>query len=153
MKRFVFRAQVALDLRLKQEDEAKRLVAIAQQKVLDARHALDAACRQLDEGIAKGRDADAAGDLVVGMWYRNWSIGQRQRIEQCRRVLKTQESLLDEARTLAVLARRKAKSLERFRDRAWQRHTCEEARQEQKQLDEHGALRFALGPGRGGTNT
>lgn len=153
MKRFIFRAQVALDLRLKQEDEAKRLVALAQMRASEARQTLEAECRKLDEGMARGRDAEAAGDLVVGTWRRNWSIGQKLRIDECRRVLQAREKLVDDARALALIARRKAKSLERFRDRAWQRHTREEAREEQKQLDEHGALRFALDPSKGGTNT
>lgn len=144
MKRFVFRAQPALDLRLKQEDDARRALAVAESLARDARASLEEAERLLTDMMRRGRDDDAAGDVTASIWYRNWLIGQKRRIAQCREALRQREQAVVEAVGHAQLARRKAKSLECFRDHSWQRYRREEAREEQKVLDELGGIRFVL---------
>jgi flagellar export protein FliJ len=145
MKRFVFRAQAALDLRRKQEDEAKRALAVAELQEREAQSALDAAQKGLDDMLQRAGQGHASDDLTAHIWRRNWVVGQRQLIDRCRMVLRERHAAVVEATRLAQLAGRKAKSLERFRDRAWRQHTREDAREEQKALDELGVIRFALG--------
>jgi flagellar export protein FliJ len=150
LKRFVFRAQVALDLRLKQDEEARRALAVAESLARDARASLEAAERLLNDMLQRGGDARAAEDVAASIWYRNWLVGQHQRIERCRLILREREQAVSDAVAHAQLARRKAKSLERFREHAWQRYTREERREEQKVLDELGGVRYVLARETGG---
>jgi flagellar export protein FliJ len=153
MKRFVFRVQAALDLRRKQEDEARRALALARADERQAEDALLRAGRALDDMLQRARTTEAAGDLASSIWHRHWITGQRQRIDRCRQLLVERQHAVAEAAGRAQLARRRAKSLERFKERAWQRHRRQEAREEQKLLDDLGAIRFAIErPRAGGHN-
>jgi flagellar export protein FliJ len=145
MKRFVFRAQAALDLRKMQEESALQALALAESRERDAESALDEAERLLVDMLQRGHAEDATGDLSARIWRRNWIAGQRQRIARCHEVVAQCRTAAADARGRAQLARRKSKSLERYKDRVWHTYTREEAREEQKVLDELGVTRFALG--------
>jgi flagellar export protein FliJ len=144
MKRFVFRAEAALVLRRKQEDEANLALAAAETRCRDARAALDAAGAALDAVLQRAGAQEAAGDLATSIWFRHWIAAQQQQVARCADVVREKEREVIEATRRAQLARRKARSLERFRDRAWARYVREEARQEQQALDELAASRFQI---------
>jgi flagellar FliJ protein len=145
MKRFAFRAQAALDLRRRQEDDARRELAAAEARAREAAASLAHAIDSLNEVLQRGGEQEArGGDVAARIWYRNWIVGQRQRIARCRQVLLERQAAVAEAARCAQLARRKVRTLERFRERAWRHYLREESREEQKALDELGTVRFAL---------
>jgi flagellar export protein FliJ len=153
MTRFLFRAQIALDLRRRQDEDARRELALAEERERAAGAALAAAQQQLEAMHARARQADASGDLAGSVWYRNWIVGHQQRLARCRQLLEQERTAVREAAAHAQRARRKLKSLERFRERAWRRHASAEARAEQKALDELGSVRFARARPRTGGHT
>jgi flagellar export protein FliJ len=144
MKRFVFRAQAALDLRRRQEDDARRALAAAEAQERDARAALDAARAMLDDMLQRAGGAELDADIGILIQNRNWIAALRRRVEQCERALHEREAAVREAAALAQAARRKARSLERFREHAWVRYSRDASREEQKVLDDLGVTRFAL---------
>jgi flagellar export protein FliJ len=151
MARFVFRAQAALDLRRRQEEQALRELAQANVRAAEARDALDREVAVLDAAMRRGREEEARGaGLAVRVWYRNWIDAEQQRIERCRCVLRGREAEVRAATERAQLARRKTRSLERFRVRAHQRHARGELRVEQRSLDDLGTVRYALARARAG---
>jgi flagellar export protein FliJ len=146
MRPFTFRAQPALDLRRSQEKEAQGALAAAEARRQEAREALDASVAHLHDIMCRGHEADTRpGELTTRIWYRNWIAGQRQHVERCRHAFDQRCLEVEEAARRAQLARRKVKTLERFRDRSWHRYQEQARRHEQKGLDELGTIRFALG--------
>lgn len=142
MPAFRFRAQVALDLRRRQEEDARRLLGDARRAVLDAREQVERSVASLDEAFERARDyASRADNLVQTSWYRNWILLKQQQVAAGRHTLAGREAEELEASRRAMEARRKLKSLERLRERMWAVHIDAERRQEQKLLDELGGLR------------
>lgn len=145
MPGFTFRAQAALDLRRKQDEEARRRFGEATQAERRAVLALDEATAAVSEAIRTANEASAgASDVTVVTWHRNWITSrqhdaqhQSNRVEQCQ--ADTAAAALE-----AQQARRKMRSLERLRDRALQAYLAAERRQQQKQLDALGTMRYAL---------
>jgi|WetSurMetagenome_2_1015567.scaffolds.fasta_scaffold58277_3 flagellar export protein FliJ len=144
MARFRFRAQVALDLRQKQEEEAQRALGAARQARAVAAHALEHEERVLAEANTRAAVEEArAWDPSRAVWYRNWMKGQKQVIAAAHAVLETRRQEERAAAERAMEARRRARALERLRDRAWKAFQVAERRSEQKEFDMLGGLRYA----------
>ena len=145
MTPFVFRAQAALDLRRRQDDEARRTLAQAESLLRQARQALDEAQAMLEDACSRARDVDASdADMTARIWYRNWIVLHKQRIARCRDEHEARRRAAEDAKARARVARRQRQSLERFRERAWQDYVQAERRAEQKALDELGTVRFTV---------
>ena len=143
MARFRFRAQVALDLRRKQDEDARRLLGEAKRATSAAERTLDGHCRVLDEAMARAaREEAQASDTTRAIWYRNWMRRQQQVIDEARQVLETRRAEERAAADRAFVARRKLRALERLRDRMWKSFLLAEQRAEQKELDVLGGLRY-----------
>jgi flagellar FliJ protein len=153
MRRFVFRAQAALDLRQRQDEEARRELAAAEARAREARDLLESARVALEDALRRAGADEASGDAATRVWYRNWIVGQQQRIGRCRAIVEERAAAVRAATLRAQLARRKLRSLERFRDRALRRHTDAESRAEQKVVDELSTIRYALGRSGAGGGT
>jgi len=143
MARFRFRAQVALDLRQKQDEDARRILGEAKRATAAAERALDEERRVLAEALARAaREEAQASDTTRAIWYRNWMKRQQQVIELALRVAEKRRAEEREAAERAVIARRKLRALERLRDRTWKAFQVAEQRAEQKELDVLGGLRY-----------
>jgi flagellar export protein FliJ len=143
MATFRFRAQAALDLRRKQDDEGQRALGDAMRATAAARAALEAAERQLVEAHQRAREEEAtARDTTLAIWYRNWMKRQHLVIARARGALEQREADQRVATAKAMEARRRLRSLERLRDRAWNAYELAERRAEQKQFDVLGGLRY-----------
>jgi flagellar FliJ protein len=154
MKPFAFRAQAALDLRRRQEEDARRALAAAEARLAEARQQLALALARFEEAQREARSEEARPGEVTGrVWYRNWMIAHRQRADRCRAVVAEREREVAAARAAAALARRKLRSLERLRERAWRAYRAAERREEQKALDALGNQRFAVARATGGERT
>jgi flagellar export protein FliJ len=144
--RFVFRAAAALDLRRRLDREAQEAleranaaVSRAEGALADARHALDCAC-QRPMPIAEERE-----------WYRNWIVGLRAAIRRRSDELDAERRRRETALAAALAARRALRVIERLRDRRLRAFQLEQARREQRSIDELGIQRFQRNSDSGGS--
>jgi flagellar export protein FliJ len=143
--KFIFRAQVALDLRRKQEDVARLALSEAQTRLLRAEWDVQSAQTQLAEGLSRARDTEKeASDPTLAIWYRNWIHRQRREVARCLQILDGRQADVKAAEATAMEARRAVRVLEKLKDRAWSEHTTRERRDEQKALDLLGVMQYAI---------
>jgi flagellar biosynthesis chaperone FliJ len=143
MANFRFRAQVALELRHKQDDEAQRALGAARQATVAAQHAVLVEERALaDAHVRASREEAQASDTTRAVWYRNWMKRQQQVIAAAKAVVETRLQEEREAAARAMETRRRLRSLERLRDRALKAFLTLERRTEQKEFDVLGGLRY-----------
>jgi flagellar export protein FliJ len=143
--KFIFRAQVALDLRKKQEDAARLALAEAQDRLNQAQRALDGAQARLADALARAQDADAhAADPTLAIWYRNWIHRLRREVARCVQILDGRQADAKAAEQVALEARRAVRVIEKLRERAWTEHVTRERREEQKALDLLGVMQHAI---------
>jgi flagellar export protein FliJ len=145
MSEFRFRAQVALDLRKKQEDEAAAALALAEaafQRVAAER----AAAGVRREAAMAGRLADQRAGTDAGTleWHWNWINGLAATVERLGRDLDVQRLAVGEAERAWRDARRRRLVLERLRDRMLRRHHDAQQRKDMNTVDELARLRFVL---------
>jgi flagellar export protein FliJ len=140
---FRFRAEAALDLRRKQDEEAQRVLGEARRAAAAAEAALAHEERVLAETLARGRDEEASAvDTARAVVYRHWMVRQRMVIEAARRRLGEMRAAERATAEQAMVARRKLRALERLRERLWKAYLVNERRVEQKEMDVLGGLRF-----------
>ncbi len=142
MRPFRFRAQAAIDLRQREYDEARRVLAHAS---LDLRAAQDV---QAEAGarIGGARErlaSDMRGpiDTARCQWHRSWILRLEHERAVCAADVAARERDVARASGVAVKARQRLEALERFRDKArlaWERAA---AADEQKQIDVLATLR------------
>lgn len=144
MARFRFRAQAALDLRVREHETALRELAHAESEQQRATARVDAAARTLDEARrtadAAMRTATSAADL---QWYRFWIVRLDHERAMCVAALETQNEMVAAARIACLAARQRRESLERFRDKSQAAYLAAEADTERKLIDELATRRFA----------
>lgn len=142
MKLFRFRAQAALDLRQREYDEARRLLA---RTTLDLRaseevHA-EAATRLTGAREQCGRGMAHTVDTSRWQWHQSWIVRLEHEQAVCAAEVAVRERDVARASAAAVTARQRLEALERFRDKArltWERAVAAE---EQKQIDVLATLR------------
>lgn len=143
MRAFRFRAEAALELRRWQDDEAQRVLARAEDAARQAEATRDAARARLaatiDEASAREHEA---GALTWQVWYRNWIEGLRRDLARRAQQVEERRTEVRRCAARAVEARRKRKSLERFRERALEAWQDAAAHEEQQAMDELATLRF-----------
>jgi flagellar export protein FliJ len=145
MKAFVFRAQAALDLRRRQDEDAQRALAHAEGLRQLAKEALDRAEASLEDACRQAREVEGCdAEMHARIWYRNWIALHKQRVAGCRDEHEARRRAAEDARARARIARRQLQTLERFRDRAWRDYVQAERRMEQKALDDLGTVRFTV---------
>ena len=107
MRPFKFRAQAALDLRKRQDDEAQQNLADATRARLLAETSVEVASAAVDESMQDARNAlqsVASGDLHV--WHRNWIVSRKQELAVRREALAKSRAAEQLARQRAQDARR-----------------------------------------------
>ena len=142
MRPFRFRAHAAIDLRQREYDEARRVLAHAS---LDLRAAQDV------QGEAEGRITAAREQSACEMrgtidtarwqWHQSWILRLEHERAVCAANVAARERDVARASGAAVKARQRLEALERFRDKArlaWERAAASE---EQKQIDALATLR------------
>lgn len=141
MARFVFRAEAALNLRRQQEQAATRAWVAASAALDHARAAEAEAQRAVAAAL---RDAQDVHEPARRVWHRHWiqrlqqQHGQRKvRVAEC-------QSVADAAAERMNAARRDVKALERLRARALEAWELVQRREEQKEMDWLGSVKYAL---------
>jgi flagellar export protein FliJ len=144
MPRFRFRAQAALDLRVREHDATLRVLAHAEAEQQRARGRLEAADRTLSDAKCTAdeavRTATSASDLH---WYRFWIVRLDRERTAFRVALEMHDAAVATARTATLAARQRRESLERFREKGQAAHLAVEAATERKLIDELATRRFA----------
>src|SRR5579862_8203864 len=132
---FRFRAETALTLRRRQEDEAEVALARAEAQFSEAHRAVTTVVER-QAAAAGACDAAVRGGTTGPTldWHRNWMTGLAAALEVRRREMNRHEVAVAGARKAWYAARRKRLMLERLRDRAQARYRVAEQRWESKQL-------------------
>jgi flagellar export protein FliJ len=143
MARFRFRAQAALDLRIREHDVARRALAAADVAHRGALAALDEASLAVAQAGSQASAAMSTSDASLQLeWYRSWIIGLRnQRATRAAEVTRRERDLA-KARAASITAKQRLDALERLRDDA--RHAWERAMlaKEQREIDALATMRF-----------
>ncbi len=144
MRPFRFRAHVALDFRLKQEDEARRALASAQtaHEAAQARAvAADLSARSAaEEFVTAQRRGTEAWRLT---WHQSWIGKLRLEADACQRATAISAASVERAAASVIAAYQRRRTLERLRDRARRRYDTEAGRQHNREMNALASLRFA----------
>ena len=143
MRRFQFRPQPALDLRVRQEEAAEQHLARAREELRIASDAFERAQRAIDDANADRTRTWSAGQSVPIEWHRNWMVGLERTAARARSAREERRIEEERAAELAREARKQVKVLERLKARARRAWQLDSRRAEQKALDELASLRFA----------
>lgn len=142
MKPFRFRAQVAIDLRRREYDEARRVLARTLVDRQAAAEVLAETSARLAAGRADcGREMAATTDTGRWAWHRSWLVRlERERAASAAEV-EAREREVARATAASLEARRRLQALERVRDNARQAWERAAAAEERKEIDMLATLR------------
>jgi flagellar export protein FliJ len=141
---FRFRAQAALDLRLREEQQAQRELARAQGDREAARVRLEAAADAAQQARtqvdAAAREPRSVNEL---QWYRFWIVRLDHERNGHAAAVAARDAAVQRAAEKMAEARQRRESLERFKTRARAAYDAAEADAERKLIDELATRRFA----------
>jgi flagellar export protein FliJ len=144
MKSFRFRAQAALDLRRREEEQAQRDLARAQGDREAARlrwqAAADAAQAARTQVDAAAREPRSVNEL---QWYRFWIVRLDHERNAHAAAVAARDAAVQRAAEKLAEARVRRESLDRFKTRARTAYDAAEADAERKLIDELATQRFA----------
>ncbi|MGE3508783.1 MAG: flagellar export protein FliJ [Vicinamibacterales bacterium] len=145
MRPFRFRAEGALELRRKREDDARlvltraqNVAAVAETSVVSARAALDDAGSRLSSIQTQG------APIWLIDWHRSWILKRTRELDTCRQRAATAHAVVAQATGVLNDAHKKRRVLERLRDRLAARHAREADRQELAQMNELATMRYLM---------
>lgn len=148
MRAFRFRAESALDLRRKREDDARLLVTRAQNAADMADAKAAAAQRQVEDASATLITVQSHGAPIWLIdWHRSWILRQSREADACRRQAATAHGVVTEATAVLREAHKQRRVLERLRDRLKARHAREADRRELAQMNELATMRYLIAQG------
>ena len=137
MKRFVFRLQSVLDLRLRAEQQAQIALGAALQRVAEAESEIALLAERRTAALALPVDAPFEA-RVDARRYADALIRQQAEAERRRKQLLIEA----EARRVEMaMASAERRAVEKLRERAWAEYQAEAQRQEQISLDEIASAR------------
>ena len=143
MRAFRFRAQAALDLRRREDDDAQRALAQAEQRLQAAIAAVREAHRRAEAARTQCAAAiGQAGSTAQQFWHRSWIVRlDRERVAAAAALSARQK---EQARAAAARqeTRIRVEALERFKDKAERAWAEKAAAEEQKHLDALATIRF-----------
>ena len=141
---FRFRAAALLDLRRKQLEDARAILAHTQQALADASRALDHACAARDRAEVQFQAALVAGvDGGEVERHRNWITLQKTVVNRRGEAREACQLAVTQAAAVVMDRRRQVRVLERLRERALRRYEAEMRRREMKEIDLFATLKHA----------
>jgi len=151
MRPFRFRALAALELRRKQEEEARVALARAERALQEEAAQLQASLAAADQALAQLTAAQSQGTTSwLIEWHRSWIT--RCRIDADGHRARVAEATASVERQLSVVrdALRKRRTLERLRDRAWRKYQVEAGREELRDMNALAGMRHLANAGEHG---
>jgi len=151
MRPFRFRAQAALDLRLKQEEQALRALAKARDTAAraDARteNAIGAVSHA-DRAFEDAQREGVSGNLIG--WHRSWIAKQRLEVDARKREAAISAAIVERAAASVRDTHRQRRTLERLRDRSRRGYDLEVGRQDTREMNMLAGLRYLAHAGQDG---
>jgi flagellar protein FliJ len=145
LAKVLFRAEPALTMRRKLEDEARLALADAQRRAYLAEEALRNAQNSLSDATRRACEAEAqATDPVLAIWYRNWIKRQQREVARSAQVLDGRRADVGQAEGRVMEAHKAVRALEKLRQRALDDFTEHERKTEQKEIDLLGVMQYAM---------
>ena len=145
MSKFRFRAQAALDLRLREWQSAQRDLARAQQvRDLAARDVEKAAQALADAHRAGAEQVQSTRTATELQWYRFWIVRLEHERRGAQTVLAAREGEVAKMSAACERARQKCESLEKLKEKTQRAHQQKEADAERKMIDELATTRFNI---------
>jgi flagellar export protein FliJ len=143
MRPFRFRAQAALDLRQKQEEEALRALARAQDAADRARARTETAVGGVSQADRQLQAAaqDGASGWLIG-WHRSWIARQRLEVDARKREAAISAAAVERAAASVRETHRQRRTLERLRDRSHRAYDLEVGRQDTREMNALAGLRY-----------
>jgi flagellar export protein FliJ len=140
---FKFRAQAALDLRRRENDDARRAVARAETDLRTAQQLLaQIEARARDARIQCAAVMIKPGGTAELQWYRSW-IGRLDRDRSsAAKVVADREAALARAQEAQRLTGQRLESLERFKEKAMDAFAERGRAEERKFIDALATMRF-----------
>jgi flagellar export protein FliJ len=140
---FRFRAQAALDLRRREDEEAQRVLAradaglrAAMARLADVAHRAEEARTQWALSVQQG------GTMATQQWYRSWIVRLDRERAACESAVAARQQERARAAAARAATNQRVESLERFKEKAaaaWERTLAAE---EQKLLDGLATIRY-----------
>jgi hypothetical protein len=143
MRPFRFRPQAALDLRIRQEEQALGALAAAQSALATATMRTTAA---IDNAVAAA-EAFASAQLegidgtLIG-WHRSWIVRQRLEVDMRRREVAVSAVGVEGATASVRAAHQRRRTLERLRDRAGRKYEHDVQHEATKEMTLLAGLRY-----------
>jgi flagellar export protein FliJ len=137
---FRFRAQPALDLRRREDDDARRACAGAESRLMAAEVAQQRARCELADG--QQARAGAAVAPHEREWHRFWIMGLEQAVATATESVAIADRGLVAVRHIRQETRKRVDALEHFRDKARHAYDRVVLAEEQRLMDAAGTARF-----------
>jgi flagellar export protein FliJ len=145
MSKFRFRAQAALDLRLREWQSAQRDQARAQQVRELAARAVEKAAEALAAAQQAGAEqAQSRRTATELQWYRFWILRLEHERRGAQTTLAAREADVAKASAACEQARQRHETLDRLRQKTQRAHEQKEADAERKMIDELATTRFNI---------
>ena len=142
-KGFRFRAQAALDLRQREHDAARRVLAKAEADLREAGRVLHEATQCADEARAQcAARMQEPGGHVQAQWYRSWILRLDRERALAANAVTSRQAQVAEATAACTRSRQRVESLERFKEKASQEWERQALAEEQKHIDALATMRF-----------
>jgi flagellar biosynthesis chaperone FliJ len=139
---FRFRAQAAIDLRQREYDEARRVLAHAALDLRAAEEVRTEADARIIAAREQGtREMKGTIDTARWQWHQSWILRLEHERAACAADVAARERDVAHASAAALRARQRLEALERFRDKARCVWGHAVAADEQKQIDVLATLR------------
>jgi flagellar export protein FliJ len=144
MARFRFRAQAALDLRLREYQLAQRELAERQRDLHLARTRSQQAAAAVDAAQEMAAEAQAARATLAELdWYRFWIVRLVHERQASALHVTAREQRVSDAAAACQRAHQRCEALEKFREKARRAHDAAESATERKLIDELATRRYA----------
>lgn len=145
MRPFRFRAESALDLRKKHEDDARQVLARAQNVAAMADAKLEDARAQVTRASVELVTVQTQGAPAwLINWHRSWILKRSRDADACQQQAVTAHGVVTQATLLLREAHKKRRVLERLRDRLATRHARAVERHELAEMNELATMRFLV---------
>lgn len=143
MRPFRFRPQAALDLRIKQEEQALGVLAQAQNALQAATTRAEAAIDGATAAAAALAAAQSAGTTSTEIgWHRSWMVRQRLEVDARAREAAVSAAHVERATASVRLAHQQRRTLERLRSRAGRKYQDDVRREDDKAMTLLAGLRY-----------
>jgi flagellar biosynthesis chaperone FliJ len=143
MRPFRFRPQAALDMRVKQEEQALTALAVAQSALESATIRAAAAAGRSDaanDALAAAQTAGATGTEIG--WHRSWIARQRLEVDARRREAAVSAAHVLRATASVRLAHQQRRTLERLRARSVQKYQNDVRNEDNKAMTLLAGIRY-----------